>query len=292
MDSATLAGAVVGLLVPLLQGVGQQVLDQSSQQLADTALDKARALYQVVKAHLVSDPYTATLLAGLKDEPGNQLRQRTLETALAELIERDPAFAATLRPLVAEAQTVGPPTHIQATNAGITAGGSVSIDARGNVTGRDAMSSSDSRAGHSVGPQSEPRGDSPQPPDPIVARQRRKRAAARLGIAAGLLAGVAAVLTASAELSNVVQAPTWVSVALWVLAGLVGGTAAIVLARAPKEREEKEDDPMPASRQVHARDAGMTAGGGITVQAGGDVVGRDAERDGGLPDDGNQSDRK
>jgi hypothetical protein len=122
MDPTTLAAAAVGLLGPFFT--------KAAENIADTATEKIGALYQAVKAKFHGDAYQQAVLQGAEERPESQARLSALEGLLAETLEQDPEFAATLIRLVEETQS------IQVTDSGAVAGRDVTM--RGTyVAGRD-----------------------------------------------------------------------------------------------------------------------------------------------------------
>jgi hypothetical protein len=135
VEPISLAVAAISLLAPYLERFAGRVAEQTADATADLALPAVRRLYEAVKAKLRPGTYAGAQLQGVVERPDSEGRQQALRTALVEEMESDPAFAAELERLVAEAQAaVG--AQVTATNAGVVAGRDVTQ--RGNfVAGRD-----------------------------------------------------------------------------------------------------------------------------------------------------------
>ena len=131
MDPLSLAGAAIGLLAPMFKNA----LEAAGDRLSEAASDSVGALYERIKSKLSGDPYDEQLLEGFKDKPDDSARQQNLETALAAKLEEDDAFREDVARLVEEAGG----NVVQASDSGMTAGGSITIDAGGDVTGRDKI---------------------------------------------------------------------------------------------------------------------------------------------------------
>jgi hypothetical protein len=138
MEPLSLAAAAVGLLAPYLKQAAGVLADRAGQAIADAALPKVKALYELIRAKLAPGSYQGALLDGVQEAPEDPGRQEILKAELAKLISHDPEFAADLERLVAEAQTAGG-VQITATDAGVVAGRDVYQWAGGDVVGRDKI---------------------------------------------------------------------------------------------------------------------------------------------------------
>jgi hypothetical protein len=94
-----------------------------------------KALYERLRAKLVSGSYQRALLEGVEAEPDNPDRQEILKAELAKLLAQDEQLASELERLVKEAKRAGG-VQITATDVGVVAGRDASLRGR-YVAGRD-----------------------------------------------------------------------------------------------------------------------------------------------------------
>jgi hypothetical protein len=96
-----------------------------------------------------------------------------------------------------------------------------------------------------------------------------------LGAASVLLGAAAAGLTASAELASSINAPPWLKVILWVVAGITAVSAGLMSLWRRDEAATSQSAHEPLSRQrTHAQGVEGPVNG-IVQQAGGDIVSGD-----------------
>lgn len=135
MDPVTLAAAAVGVLGPFLAKLGESGLTKAGEDLADAAGERLGALYTAIKSRFSGEAYQEAVLKGAEDKPDSPTRLGALEGVLAETLEADPDFAATVTRLLAEAQAAGVQA-IQVSDSGAVAGGNIAMHGR-YVSGRD-----------------------------------------------------------------------------------------------------------------------------------------------------------
>jgi hypothetical protein len=135
MDPVSLAATAVALLGPYLAQAAGGFATRSGEAIAEGAVPKVKALYERLRAKLVSGSYPRALLEGVEAEPDNPDRQEILKAELAKLLAQDERFASELERLVKEAEQAGG-VRITATDVGVVAGRDASLRGR-YVAGRD-----------------------------------------------------------------------------------------------------------------------------------------------------------
>jgi hypothetical protein len=140
VDPLTLATSVVTLLMSYFARLGGRAAERTGDDLGDALTKRLEPLYKSIKARFVNDHLASASLAQLRAQPDDARHQGSLQYALAQILEADPAFGAALSTLVEEARSSGAPPRVTISNSGATAiGGSVTITAQGgSVAGRDA----------------------------------------------------------------------------------------------------------------------------------------------------------
>jgi hypothetical protein len=145
MDPVSLATSAAALLAPYLLDRG---LGKVADDLTDAARAKVKELYQWLRGAL-DGRQAGRALERLERDPGNDGYRVAFQVELADLVEsesaRDPAFAATLERLVADAQRAAGASFGQVRDAGAVAGRDVHQQGR-NVAGRDLYVGKDPRA--------------------------------------------------------------------------------------------------------------------------------------------------
>lgn len=132
MDPVSLSAAAVALLSPVVT----KLLDRAAEESSNAVFDKVRELYRTVRGRFGSDSYAAGALERFEADPENPQRQGILQDALAEVVTEDPAFAATLRDLVEQAQAAAGVT-MQWTSEGGAAAGRDFVQNATYAAGRD-----------------------------------------------------------------------------------------------------------------------------------------------------------
>ena len=136
-DPSTLASQALPLLVIYLRHVGGRLVDHVAGDLDDMVLGKLTAIYERVKAKVTGESFAGQALERLEQEPENARRQGAFEDALAELVDRDPSFAASLAGLLEAAHRAAGPTLTRIEQSGATSiHGDVTLEGT-NVAGRD-----------------------------------------------------------------------------------------------------------------------------------------------------------
>ncbi|HEX6674585.1 MAG TPA: hypothetical protein VF486_06125 [Actinomycetes bacterium] len=137
LDPATLASQALPLVVAYLRHVGGRFADRVAGDLDDVVVGKLTAIYERVKAKLAGESFAGRALERLEQEPENARRQGAFEDALAEVVDRDPSFAAVLAGLLEEARRAAGPTLTRIEASGATSiHGDVTLGGT-NVAGRD-----------------------------------------------------------------------------------------------------------------------------------------------------------
>lgn len=113
MDPATLATNAVLLIVLYLAKAGETIAEKAGQAVWDSFAEKAKALYESLKAKFAGDEDAATALKQLENKPDSEGRQAALKEVLEEKIQADPTFAEMLRQLVPEVKQSGGDTITQ-----------------------------------------------------------------------------------------------------------------------------------------------------------------------------------
>ena len=135
MDPITLAAATVGVLAPYLGQIAGGGLARIGEVVTDGAGHRVAELYRAVRDRVTGSTYEEAVLDGAEAQPENEGRVSALQNVLAELIESDADFAASLESLVQQAQEAGA-RRLQVTDSGAVAGGDVN-QAGTYVAGRD-----------------------------------------------------------------------------------------------------------------------------------------------------------
>ena len=131
MDPVTLAGAVVGLVLPYLKRVGENLADAA----ADATLPAAKRLFGALKERLGGGSYQESQLEAVSERPESEGRAKALEAALVELFEERPEIARELEPFVKEAEAEAG-VSFTAQDSGAVAGRDVNIQGK-FAAGRD-----------------------------------------------------------------------------------------------------------------------------------------------------------
>ncbi|MCA1656227.1 MAG: hypothetical protein LC713_00655 [Actinobacteria bacterium] len=135
MDPATLAAAVLPLVLTWFRKKGEGVLDKAADSAGAAALDKLEKIYHAVLARFSADPFDEQVLDRVAEDPENGPRQKTFEAVLTERLGEDVDFAKVLEGLLQELSLSGG-TSVVAIDTGIAAGGDVTQSGR-YVAGRD-----------------------------------------------------------------------------------------------------------------------------------------------------------
>lgn len=135
MEPITLAAAAVGILAPFLGKIAEGGLARAGETLGDTVTEGLGNLHQAIRRRLGRDTYAQGILTGAEEQPDDPRRLAALEGVIAEAIERDPEFAASIGALLEEARAAGAQT-IQVNDSGAVAGGNITITGT-NVAARD-----------------------------------------------------------------------------------------------------------------------------------------------------------
>jgi hypothetical protein len=136
MDPATLAGLAVGALVRYVATKGARLAGRAGRDV-DRAIDhRLDRLYKTVLARIAGDHTVERTFHQLEADPTDERQQGRLEYALENLLDADPAFAATLAKLL-DGLTDHAPGSVSIRDAGPVALGG-DVHQRGQyVAGRD-----------------------------------------------------------------------------------------------------------------------------------------------------------
>jgi len=110
LDPAALASQALPLLVTYLRHLGGRFADHVADDLNDLVLGKLSANYERFKARVTGESFAGQALERLEQESENTRCQSTFEDALAEVVQGDPSFAATLPGLLEDARLTAAPT--------------------------------------------------------------------------------------------------------------------------------------------------------------------------------------
>ncbi|MEA2672394.1 MAG: hypothetical protein QOG45_2614 [Chloroflexota bacterium] len=141
MDPLTLATSAVTLLMSYFGRLGGRAAERAGDDLGDALTSRLEQLYTSIKGRFVNDRLASASLAQLRAQPDDARHQGSLQYALAQILEADPAFGAALSRLVEDARSAGASPRVTISDSGATAvgGGSVTITAHGgSAAGRDA----------------------------------------------------------------------------------------------------------------------------------------------------------
>ncbi len=137
VDPATLAAQAVPMLVTYLRHIGGRLASRAASDVDDAVMGKLTEFYERVKVRVTGQGFAGQALERLEQDPENERRQGALEDALAETVEADPSFAASLSGLLEEIRRTAGPTLTRIDQSGATAiHGDVSLQGT-NVAGRD-----------------------------------------------------------------------------------------------------------------------------------------------------------
>jgi hypothetical protein len=136
-DPTALAPQALPLLVTYLRHLGGRLATHVASDLDNLIVSKLTALYDQVRAKVTGDNYAEQALERLEQEPENPRRQGAFEDALAEVVDRDPSFAAVLAGLLEDVRRAAGPTLTRIEASGATSiHGDVTLEGT-NVAGRD-----------------------------------------------------------------------------------------------------------------------------------------------------------
>lgn len=119
----TIGASVIAILTPYLAEAGKEFAKKAGEDLGG----KAAELFQALKGKFAGDSDAEQTLALLETKPESTARQSALQEVLAEKMQVDPDFAATMERLVQEAK--------QADQRKVIAFGERSVAIGGNATG-------------------------------------------------------------------------------------------------------------------------------------------------------------
>ena len=119
---ATIASATVELLAPYLKSLGEELAKKAGGEIGakvgETALDKAKQLYEIVKAKFAPKPDAAKVISALEKSPNDEDTQAAVRFHLKEMMASDESFAKELANLLKEASEAGADTIFQTTITG------------------------------------------------------------------------------------------------------------------------------------------------------------------------------
>lgn len=119
---ATIATATVSLLVPYLQTLGEEIARKAGgdigAKLGEEAWNKAKQLYQTVRAKFCAKPDSAKVISALEKRPGDQDVQAAARFHLKDMMAADEEFAKQLANILREASEAGADTVFHTTVLG------------------------------------------------------------------------------------------------------------------------------------------------------------------------------
>lgn len=108
---ATIASATVSLLVPYLKSFGEGLAKKAGEEIGsksgETALSKAKYLYETVKAKFSAKPDTAKAINALEKSPDDGDTQAVVRFQLKDIMATDESFANELASILKEASEAG-----------------------------------------------------------------------------------------------------------------------------------------------------------------------------------------
>lgn len=107
MDPISVA-AVVALIATFVEKVAGRATEQVAEDVGNDFADRIRQLFETVKTRFSGESYAAGALERFEAEPGNERRRTTLEDALSEIVDSDPAFEKELEGFLTDARKDAP----------------------------------------------------------------------------------------------------------------------------------------------------------------------------------------
>lgn len=122
MDASTittLASAAVSLLAPYLKSMGEALAKKAGEEIGkeagSTAWDKAKDLYEAIRAKFSAQPSAVEALDNLAVSPGDVDRQAAVRNQLKKIMTSDEHFAKELANILKEAADAGADTVFHTT---------------------------------------------------------------------------------------------------------------------------------------------------------------------------------
>jgi predicted nucleotidyltransferase len=124
MDPVTIASSTIALLTPYLAKMGEEV----SKKVVGAAWEKVTEIHKAVKDRLAQekDEYPKETLKRYEKEPVK--RKQAMQETLAEVLEKDPAFAQKLVKMLKDADKAGAGTVFNTNVFGGEVGEIINID--------------------------------------------------------------------------------------------------------------------------------------------------------------------
>ena len=118
----TIASATVSLLTPYLKSFGEGLAKKAGEEIGskstETALSKAKHLYEIVKAKFSAKPDTAKVINALEKSPDDGDTQAAARFQLKDTMTTDEGFAHELANILKEASEAGVDTVFHTTILG------------------------------------------------------------------------------------------------------------------------------------------------------------------------------
>lgn len=107
----TLASTAVSLLIPylksIIEGAGKKAVEQVGSKTGELAWDKAKQLYEAIKAKFSVKRDTKKIMSSLEKTPDDSDLQAVMRFQLKEMITKDEKFAKELATILVDASKAG-----------------------------------------------------------------------------------------------------------------------------------------------------------------------------------------
>jgi hypothetical protein len=119
---ATIASATVSLLIPYLKNFGEGLAKKAGEEIGsksgETAISKAKLLYETIKAKFSAKPDMAKTINAFEKSPDDGDTQATVRFQLKDTMATDESFALELANILKEASEAGADTIFHTTILG------------------------------------------------------------------------------------------------------------------------------------------------------------------------------
>ncbi len=116
---ATIASTTVSLLAPYLKSLAEELAKKAGEEIGgkagETAWNKAKQLYETVKAKFFSKPESSKVITALEKAPDDEDTRATVRFHLKDMMASDESFAKELALILREASEAGADTVFQTT---------------------------------------------------------------------------------------------------------------------------------------------------------------------------------
>ncbi|HYD68272.1 hypothetical protein [Azospirillum sp.] len=126
--------AVVAPALPLLQGVGDGILQQTGAKITDATLSLAKALWAKLGPRVADNPAAQAAAQEVTSNPDDEDTRAAFRLQVRKLLEADPQLAKDLQALLGQGNVVASGQGAVAIGGSVT--GSVIVTGSGNIVGR------------------------------------------------------------------------------------------------------------------------------------------------------------